>query len=119
MAKVLGIIGLCCLVAPMSAMAKDTHSANYLLEGCRVVANGGTPTNGLMFQATMCMGELQAIKFFASSINSSLRACPPREADVFQVAKVVVAYLDKNPARLHDVFLGLAYTAVAEAWPCN
>jgi hypothetical protein len=106
----------------MSATAVDTHSANYLLEGCRVVATGGTPTNNLMFQATMCMGELQAIKFFASSIgspNSPVRACPPREADVFQVAKVVVAYLDKNPARLHEVFLGLAYTAIAEAWPCK
>ncbi|SEE38000.1 hypothetical protein SAMN05444161_5589 [Rhizobiales bacterium GAS191] len=108
----------CLALASPIAAAQDIHSANYLLEGCRIVASGATPPDGQMFRATMCMGKLEAVVFFASSIDTPNRSCPPRGVPDSQVAKVVVAYLDQNPARLHQVFLGLAYEAVAKAWPC-
>jgi hypothetical protein len=114
---------LCLTLAPTVAAPQgiDVDSANYLLEGCRILASGTTPSQMFdtqMFRATMCMGKLQALVFFASSVDAPNRACPPKGMPSSQVAKVVVAYLDQNPARLHQAFLGLAYEAVAIAWPC-
>jgi hypothetical protein len=97
----------------------DARSANYLLQGCRIVAADAVPPEGQFVQATLCLGKLEALAFFASSINGPAKACPPSEAPVSQVAKVVVDYLDRHPAELHEPFLGLAYNAVAEAWPCK
>jgi Rap1a immunity proteins len=64
------------------------------------------------------MGQMKAMLFLAPAIDGPLRACPPNGSNIFQAAKVVVAYLDAHPERLHESFLGLAITAIAQAWPC-
>jgi hypothetical protein len=114
------MIALSATGANAKTTGPDTSSANYLLEGCRVLASGATPSQDNIFRPTLCMGEMKALMFFASSVNSPNRACPPQQVSTYeQVAKVVVAYLDAHPESLHENFLGLAYTALAQAWPCK
>jgi hypothetical protein len=36
-----------------------------------------------------------------------------------QLVRVVVAYIDQRPARLHESFLNLALEALTDAWPCQ
>jgi hypothetical protein len=104
----------------LPAKAEDIYSANYYLEACRIIGNGGYPKNDQMFIPVMCLGQLEALRFFATSIrkHGGPRACLPKGVLARQIAKVVVAYLDRHPEWLHESFLGPAFDAVAEAWPC-
>jgi hypothetical protein len=118
-AKFRVLVGACAFAALVAgARAEDTNSANYLLEACRIFASGATPPQNDIFRPALCIGEMNAMMFFASSVDTPNRACPPKGANVIQATKVVVAYLDAHPERLHDNFLGLAYTALARVWPC-
>jgi hypothetical protein len=118
--KGLGFILLAGMVTlPFSALAQEPpeyfESANYLMDGCRAVADGtvGTaaadPDNA--FRAGMCLGELYTLRQFT--------LCAPQAVTVGQVAKVVLAYLDRHPEKLHEKFVVLAATALAQTWPCR
>ena len=36
-----------------------------------------------------------------------------------QSVRVVVAYMDRNPAQLHEAFRTLLFVPCVEAWPCR
>ncbi len=38
---------------------------------------------------------------------------------VGQEVRVVVAYIDARPARMHEPFIALALEALQKAWPCK
>lgn len=99
---------------------EDTLSANYYLEACRLYANNVRPQPGVdQFKMPLCAGVLLTLAWAAPQLGSSqLQACPPSAATKGQVAKVVVAYLDQHPARLHEQFVDLALEALRHAWPC-
>lgn len=110
------------------ATTEDAQSANYLIDVCRLLANGETPklgsdaykTGGDMLKYGLCLGEIKALIWAAPALqDNQVRSCPPSTATVLQATKVIVAYLDQNPARLHEQFLGLAREALAHAWPCS
>jgi Rap1a immunity proteins len=47
------------------------------------------------------------------------RICLPREVTDEQIVKVVVQYIDSQPARLHEDFVLLAMEALRKTWPCG
>lgn len=103
----------------VAAAQEDVQSANYLIDACRVVASGATPKGDEMFQAGLCIGKVEALSWVATGLTDDrLRSCRPSAVTPKQIAKVVVTYLDRNPARLHEPFVGLALEALANAWPC-
>jgi hypothetical protein len=82
----------------------------------------------------MCAGTVDAIAFMGKLMYHSLIALPLPENDfrrlkmcmdapngvtIGQEVKVVVAYIDARPARLHEPFEQLALQALLTAWPCK
>lgn len=105
------------LVDQPSAKAQEQHTANFLLSACRDLTLDGDPTNS--FVVGYCAGEISVVTVTARQLPQKVRSCPPLTAPLSQRAKVVVSYLDRNPARLHESFIILAMEAFAEAWPCK
>lgn len=49
----------------------------------------------------------------------ALGFCLPDKVTNGQMARVLVSYLERNPARLHEPTLGLYLRALVEAFPCG
>lgn len=98
---------------------EHTRSGSDLIEACRSLANGTAPTSDIRLQVGTCLGELQALHWYAPGVNDpNLRSCIPDGVTRQQMAKSVVAYLDRNSDRLGEPFEGLALEAFAHTWPC-
>ena len=67
----------------------------------------------------VCAGMVRAIVYLTGDLPPQLRSCPPRGSTQGQSQRVVVAYLERNPGRLHLDFEDLAIDALREAWPCR
>src|SRR5262245_9821248 len=115
-AMVLGIaMGL---VMGMSALAQeDTQSANYMLRYCQAFLNDqGT----LTYRLGQCVGIVDGIYFLARRLPLEDRGCPPNDwIPLGQLVRVVVAYIEARPQRMHENFKELAVEAIHNAWPCK
>jgi hypothetical protein len=63
----------------------------------------------------LCMGVIGGIFYWAESFE----VCTPEGANWGQALRVVVGYMERNPARLHLSFAELVVEAMREAWPCR
>jgi Rap1a immunity proteins len=95
------------------AFAQDTNSANWIMPGCRAFINGNMGAE--TFKAGVCAGVVSGVPFGGNLIN----ICLPDGVTPRQMALVVTAYVDRNPARMHEPFALLAYEAMSKAWPCK
>jgi hypothetical protein len=106
------------VVCPASAQ-EHRQSGRDLIEACRSIARGTLPTPDNALQAGVCLGEIEALNWFAGGVNDeNLRSCVPEPITPQQQAKVIVAYLDQQSVRLREPFEGLALEALALTWPC-
>ena len=109
----IGIAAALALLGHQSALAqKDTGSANYMMVGCH---DGVSGRNREHFVQGLCAGNIQAILYLGRANN----VCPPSGVTMGQALRVVVAYIDQLPARLHEPFAELALEALQQAWPCR
>jgi hypothetical protein len=97
----------------MAQLRQDIDSANHVMVGCRAFANDANHTYYLQGS---CTGRVATIHYFGSS---RLGVCMPDGVNVGQAVRVVVAYIDLRPARLHERFELLAAEALHQAWPCS
>ena len=67
------------------------------------------------FDAGVCAGLLDGILYWRSLHG----ICPPPGVTNGQGVRVVVAYMDRNPALLDEAFSDLAVHALRRAWPCR
>lgn len=112
------------LIWPISAAGQENvqsanhmQSANYMIEPCRRLAiNGPSSTIDDAFTTGFCTGILYTLLKMGPLATPN--ACIPQAVSVGQLARVVVAYLEKSPARLHESLLDLAAEAMIRAWPC-
>ena len=93
-----------------AAAAEDSYSAQYLIEACRNQAY--EKATGDIFKKGMCLGTVRTLWNRGSG-------CSPKSVTVGQVIKVVVAYIDQRPTRLHESFISLTTEALEAAWPCQ
>ena len=105
-----------CLASPAAAQAQNVNSANFLLEHCRRAA--ADPDRAAEVGA-FCMGQIAGIMVLGQFLVPSLRFCPPDGWTRQQGFRVVVAFLDANPQRLHEPFAALALEALRKPWPCK
>ena len=89
----------------------DALSANNIMPGCRAFNPAGIQPRNYTFMAGVCLGS-------TVTIIHQLGICNPSGVTDDQVIKVVVAYIDARPARLHENFSDLAREALLAAWPC-
>ena len=80
--------------------AASTHSANFLLSCCKQAMNltehSPSPSVGDALLIGFCHGMVDAL--------SQLSPCIPNGVTNQQVVRVVVAYIEAHPARMHERF---------------
>jgi hypothetical protein len=106
---VAAIIGL---TGPANAQSSDVYSANYVLPGCMEALGSAAPQS---FASGYCVGIVRVIV----NLGPIFGVCPPPTAPAGQAVRVVVAYINQNPARMHEAFELLAIEAFRNAWPCR
>jgi len=90
----------------------NVNSANNIMPGCHAFLKKiDTET----FTAGACYGLVTGIAFGGSAINM----CLPSGVTSDQAVHVVVNFITRNAARMHESFRGLAYEALIDAWPCQ
>jgi hypothetical protein len=118
------------LAVTATGAAEDVGSANYYLSGCQEFVARNGATSG---RAGLCGGTVRGIVYMGKSLSlyrldySTVRAIMgwlyclniPDEATVAQATRVIVAYIEARPARMHEPFNDLALEALREAWPCK
>jgi Rap1a immunity proteins len=110
----LGAAALALTATMAGAAEKDMSSANFTMRGCRDFLRPALPTNAIeAFDAGNCAGIVEGINFVDES------TCMPKGVTAEQSVRVVVAYIDARPARMHESFKSLALEALRAAWPCR
>jgi hypothetical protein len=104
------------LLAPVQARAEaPDRSANYWLPHCQDALKETVPPDKV-FLAGVCVGILLAA---GATLQQTSLQCPPAGVSINQAVRVVVAYIEAHPARMHEDFIALAGEAAAAAWPCK
>ena len=102
------------------------YSANYVLPGCKALLH--ERTGG--FASGRCVGLVEGVAMLITMSKAFrpvfLREFPNFCADIpehgvttEQMIRVVVAYIEARPQRMHEVFYFLAIEALRDAWPCR
>jgi hypothetical protein len=106
--------GLTCIaMLPVTGHAQlKPFGASEVMRGCHAYI---AQTVDESFDQGTCSGEVTVLMQFGPRFG----ICPPVGATIGQGVRVVVAYVDKRPARLGDDFTALAIEALKEAWPCK
>jgi hypothetical protein len=87
-------------------------SANDVMKGCHAFIK---KSDSDAFLKGVCAGVAHAL----SGIAWTREVCVPSGVTVRQEVRVVAAYIDSRPARLHEDFRQLALEALKDAWPCD
>jgi len=105
-------------IAPTGAQ-DNTDSANFMLPYCKsfLAQDLSRSDREKNFYAGLCAGSITAFTFVGRSLNKGF--CFPEGATNGQMVRVVVAYIEARPARMHEDFRVLALEALREAWPCR
>jgi Ssp1 endopeptidase immunity protein Rap1a len=67
----------------------------------------------------VCAGTIEGLGYMASLLPREKRPCPPPSVTNGQVVRVVVAYIERRPQRMHENFKELTLEALHDAWPCR
>ncbi len=103
----------CIAMLPVTGLAElKPFGASEVMRGCHAYI---AQTVDESFDQGTCSGEVTVLMQFGPRFG----ICPPVGATIGQGVRVVVAYVDKRPARLRDDFTALAIEALKEAWPCK
>jgi hypothetical protein len=117
-ALVLGLLAATLL--PSIADARpDITSANYMLPACRSFVQGTKVETTAYPEQAFCVGIVSALIHVGVNLPPNVRSCRPDGATIEQAMRVVLAYIERRPQRMHDGFKELALEALHEAWPCN
>jgi Rap1a immunity proteins len=115
------------LTVTAASAAEDTLSANHMLPACRAFMDQRSADNFL--EQGICAGIVLGIGFAAGTLrnvsplqdNVRRRTCVnvPDMATPEQAVRVVIAYIEARPARMHESLYVLALEALRDAWPCK
>jgi Rap1a immunity proteins len=92
-------------------------SANEVMPGCRgmIGAASGAGTSDM----AACLAVVTTLRNVGTFFAGNVRYCVPLEVTNEQAVRVVVTYVDRIPARMHEPFLKLALEALRTSWPCH
>jgi hypothetical protein len=88
-------------------------------KACRVFVDGSSGDSDAARAAGSCEGMIETAMVFSPNMPADVRACAPAQGSVLESAKVLLRYLDKNPARLSEAGITVAIEALRDAWPCE
>jgi len=92
-------------------------TGNDMYQACKDVLDDRNMRDA--FKQGQCNGIIMAIFYFGENLPSERRFCSPRGAGTNQALRIMLAYMDANPAKLHLPIFVLATDALRDAWPCG
>jgi hypothetical protein len=98
---------------------RDQYSANDIMPGCRDAAaliTFSNPSNEYSDLAHFCLGIIVGLSYLG---RSDATICVPVGVTREQAVRLVVQYVDGQPARMNENFVPLAIEALQAAWPCK
>jgi Rap1a immunity proteins len=98
------------LIGTVAMAEENRKSANFMMPACRDSLRRDTSAT---FQQGVCTGLIEGISYMDNS------QCQPDGVTIGQEIRVVVAYIDARPARMHENFRDLVVEALRAAWPCR
>jgi Rap1a immunity proteins len=114
----LGVLAAALLAEGVEAQQRDMKSANFLFAACQKLA-AGTDNSTDNFLQGVCGGIVDTLADMKSLLPSHYKFCPPKNVTTEQAVRVVVAYIERRPQRMHESFKLFALEALHEAWPCR
>jgi hypothetical protein len=105
-------ICLLLVTADESNSESRAWSANAVMPGCRSLISETGPIN---YETGKCGGVVAGL----IDMGGLSAFCPPSGVTYEQAARVIVRFIDANPARMNERFTRLAVEALAKAWPCK
>ncbi len=122
------------LTVTAAQAAENINSANDVIRGCRDFVNRnssygagwcagivrGMVGSGILVAFALKITKPDAVG--ASWLKPFRVLCmdiPPHKVTLGQEIRVVVAYIEARPARMHEEFEDLALEALQAAWPCK
>lgn len=109
-----------CSWSVASEAETDVGSGNFFLPSCKAAladADRRRVIPGISdFRKGFCAGVAAVLKEVGPALP--LRWCPPAGVTNVQTIRVIVAFLEAQPRRLHDNFMDLSIEALMLAWPC-
>src|SRR5258708_36023523 len=101
-------------------------TADHIMQGCRGCVDPNSVRSPIEIEVGLCLGIIRGV----ASLGVSLSALPATRASapalcldipygptIDQFVKVVVAYIEARPARMHEQFEGLTLEALRAACP--
>ena len=71
-----------------------------------------------VYDQGICHGMVRAMNTYAPFLPPHARSCSPEGVSVGQAVRVVTAYMERNPGKLHQLFEAIVIQAFREAWSC-
>jgi Rap1a immunity proteins len=116
-ALILGLLPAALLAQNADAQTKpDRWSANYLMPACRNWIAFAGDRQGI--DEAMCAGIISGLAYTVKFLPPDSSSCRPEGVTIGEMVRVVVAYIERRPERMHEDFRRLAVEAWHEAWPC-
>lgn len=88
-------------------------------KNCQLLVAGSVHDSGDARSAGACEGMIETAMYFAPNLLPDTRACPPAQGSILESAKVLLRYLDRNPDRVSEAGITLAFEAFRNDWPCQ
>jgi Rap1a immunity proteins len=106
-----------------TADAQPNMTANALVPACKeviAVGEGRQKENtDTALERGVCIGIVAALAAAARAFPPGFSTCVPQGATYGQMIRVVVAYIERYPQRMHEDLRQLTTLALHEAWPCE
>jgi len=116
-ALILGLLAAAHLAQNADAQTKpDRWSANYLMPACRNWITFAGDRQGI--DEALCAGIISGLAYTVKFLPPDSSSCTPQGVTTGEMVRVVVAYIERRPERMHEDFRRLAIEAWHEAWPC-
>ena len=71
------------------------------------------------FKEGVCAGLIEGLGYTAGLLPDPFKSCAPKGVTNLQSARVVLAYIEHRPQRMHEDFRKLVLEALHNAWPCK
>jgi hypothetical protein len=120
MRAVLGLLAATLLTESADAQTKpDRWSANYLMPACQNFLAHRDTNLSVALDEGVCAGTVSGLNYLITFLPPHLISCIPKKATIGQRIRVALAYIERQPQRMHEDFRLLTVEAWHEAWPCE
>jgi hypothetical protein len=119
------------LMITMAHAAENTHSANYILQYCKLTSDEVVDSPSQSYLLGQCAGLVEGVSHMAGLLRAMqtvgdiphldplLCAAVPEQVTVQEILKVVVRYGETHPREGPLPFTVLVLDALHDAWPCK